>query len=604
MKALRYLIPLLVLPLFLTQCEPKVDPVGPDEPKEQESETHTLTFVLPTYGEGASTDLKTSWQAGDVIVVHGEYAAQQVSVTLSASDISADGKSATKTVEGLYPYKRDDCTSTMYASYPGDKVDNLKHCFFYSKFSTTATQLLAACNDGDTFRFQDVCGVLTFEPGDEYESYTIVGTKKEPLGYEFLQVKITDNEQNFTQYTGSPLINLEGDIEGGVARIFIPDGLSMAGAVIKLRKNGQFVSIYRHTSPIEIKRGEEFSLGDISEGIEPYDDPFSADILDLDADGNANCYVVTAPGTYKFKAVYGNNSVSFIEGVEDAGVVWETWNNGEEVTAGSIIKSVSYAEDYMIFHTADEFRPGNALIAAKDGDGKILWSWHIWVPETAIGTVSGIFSTDCMDRNLGALVVAEAGSAPVVPEAFGMMYQWGRKDPYPASKAISSSSPATLAGTQVEKAPARISLAESIANPTLMGHTDNGDWVDPSDAALWSDDAKTIYDPCPPGYRVPTSSSNNFWGDISTMAGWSFDKTNGWLTTGSPASVFPLCGYRDDYSVESIAHAYDRGLYWSSATGSETKPGVARGEDIRPGSSISFKETPKSRSGCVRCVKE
>ena len=95
----------------------------PEEVKPAEPKTKTLTFVLPA----KSVSGKVKWEAGDKIIVHGEYAAQQVTVTLAAEDISEDGKTATQKVENLYPYERDDVASTLYAAYPADAVDNLKH---------------------------------------------------------------------------------------------------------------------------------------------------------------------------------------------------------------------------------------------------------------------------------------------------------------------------------------------------------------------------------------------------------------------------------------------------------------------------------------------
>ena len=60
----------------------------------------SLSYVLPEGGE------KTAWVAGDQIVVHVEYAEDKVTVTLAASDISSDGKTASLTVDGLVPYVR------------------------------------------------------------------------------------------------------------------------------------------------------------------------------------------------------------------------------------------------------------------------------------------------------------------------------------------------------------------------------------------------------------------------------------------------------------------------------------------------------------------
>lgn len=600
MKAFYKIFSISAAALLMCCCTEPIDVPEPG-PVEQQPETRTLTFVLSA-GEGTPEGFKTVWEAGDRIVVHGEYAKNQVVVELAASDISADGKSATKTVENLYPYEREDCHSSLYASYPAEAVDNLTHCFFYSKFSTTNAQLLAACNDGDTFNFEDVCGALCFNAGD-YDSYSIVGKKKETLGYSFLQVKLTDNDKDFLQYRGEPVITLEGDLSDGEAMIFLPDGITAEGCTIKFKKDGKPVAIYKGSESFEIVRGAICDWGDISDGIEPYDDPFSADVLDLDANGNANCYILTAPGKFKFKAVKGNSATSFFEDPAEVSVLWECVGDAEEFEGGKMLKSVSFAEDYIIINTPDVLVPGNVIIALKDSENNIIWSWHLWIPATAISNIGGIFSTDCMDRNLGALIVCTPTTdANIDPKSYGMNYQWGRKDPYPSAKAVKSSSVAYTVGAEFVVASGQISLEQSIANPTLLGHTDNGNWLNNEDNTLWADDAKTIYDPCPPGYRVPSSNSCLFWGDLSAKTGWNFDKTNGWFVVGDPVGVFPLGGYRDDYSVGSMAHAYDRGLYWSAAASS--KAGYGRGEDCRPGSSISYKDVPKARAGHVRCVVE
>ena len=111
-------IAILCILALAASCSQK--PVTPEPvTPEVKPETRTLTFVLPEIvleeGEEAPAAMKTAWVAGDQIVVHGEYAKNQVTVTLAAGDISADGKSATVTVDNLYPYKREDCTSTLTA---------------------------------------------------------------------------------------------------------------------------------------------------------------------------------------------------------------------------------------------------------------------------------------------------------------------------------------------------------------------------------------------------------------------------------------------------------------------------------------------------------
>ena len=597
----------VLLPLFSCHEDP-VDPVNPD-PVGPEPESRTLTFVLPDYPADASipASLKQAWTAGDQIVVHGEYAKDQVVVTLSAGDISGDGKTATVKVDGLYPYQREDCSSTLYASYPASVVDNLKHCFFYSKFSTTQQQILAACNNGDTFQFRHILGILLMTVGEGLGGYTISTPKKDALGYEFLQVKITDSEQYYKQYVGNPILQMDGTVNGNRILVFLPDETTFpAGFVVKFKEGDDYTKIFKYTEPLEITRGDIVDLGDISAEIQHYDNPFSADVKDLDTVGNANCYVITEPGSYKFKAVYGNEPTNYLQDVDSAEILWETWNDLSEVTPNSVLASASFAEDFIILRTPDTLHPGNALVVAKDAGGKILWSWHIWVPATAIRTANfgGIMGVDLMDRNLGALVATAATDAQVDPTSYGMMYQWGRKDPFTAAGAYKSSSPATYAGVPETLAPGQITLEESIADPRLLGHINNGDWCLVANNEFWADAEKTIYDPCPPGYRVPKkATANPFWtSDLTAQAGWGVNLSAGWLKLGSPdASVFPIAGYRDDYGVDGLAKVGVRTLYWTSQASDDAK---GPGADLRSDKAYTFGSAPKARLGSVRCTVE
>jgi len=597
----------VLLPLF--SCGGNVDPVDPVDPEGPQPETRTLTFVLPDYPMDGSVpaSLKQSWTAGDQIVVHGEWAKNQVVVTLGAGDISGDGKSATVKVDGLYPYQREDCSSTLYASYPASVVDNLKHCFFYSKFSTTSQQIMAACNNGDTFQFQNIVGILTMTVDGDLGGYTVSTPKKDALGYEFLQVKITDSEQLYKQYVGNPLLQVDGTVKGNEILMFLPDGTTFpAGFVIKFKEGDDYTKIFRYTEPVEITRGEVVDLGNITAGIQHYDNPFSADVKDLDTVGNANCYVINEPGSYKFKAVYGNEPTNYLQDVADAVILWETWNDASEVTPNSVLASASFAEDFIILRTPETPHPGNALVAARDESGKILWSWHIWIPATPIVTANfgGIMGVDLMDRNLGALVATAATDEQIDPTSYGLMYQWGRKDPFTAADAFKSSSPATYAGVPEEMAPGQILLEDAIANPRLLGHINNGDWCLVANNEFWADAEKTIYDPCPPGYRVPKkATANPFWtSDLTTQAGWGVNLTAGWLKLGSPdASVFPIAGYRDDYSVNGLSKVGVRTLYWTSQASDDAK---GPGADLRSDKAYTFGSAPKARLGSVRCTVE
>ena len=326
----------------------------------------------------------------------------------------------------------------------------------------------------------------------------------------------------------------------------------------------------------------------------------------LSKKGAANSYIVTEAGEYKFWAVKGNSGQEVNPATVE--VLWETWNNSEEVTANSVIASVKIEGSYVVFSTPETLKPGNAVIAAKDAAGVILWSWHIWVPATEIKTIeNGIYSAPMMDRNLGALVTATADDAITV-ESFGLTYQWGRKDPFVGAGVMGEDSNATVAGVALSVTDgdgtadeSKITLEQSIQNPTLLGHTQNKGWLLEVDNKLWQNEVKTMYDPCPPGYRVPARDKEQPFhsDDLTAVPGWA-EATN-WFTLGNPAAVFPFAGYRDDYSPKKVCHTYDRAVYWTAYASAEDG-GTAYYVNVRKGSAHKLAEAGKSRAGSVRCV--
>lgn len=146
---------------------------------------------------------------------------------------------------------------------------------------------------------------------------------------------------------------------------------------------------------------------------------------DLSAAGCANSYLVHGAGAYSFDATVMGNGVSTEPfaatklSPSSAALLWQD--------APALLSDVRLEEGRVHF-TAGEGQ-GNALIAVRDADGRILWSWHIWVtdydPSSQAPKLNGL---SWMTRNLGALSddYDETGSAK------GFVYQWGRKDPFPS----------------------------------------------------------------------------------------------------------------------------------------------------------------------------
>ena len=328
--------------------------------------------------------------------------------------------------------------------------------------------------------------------------------------------------------------------------------------------------------------------------------------VNLSKDGTANSYIVTAAGDYKFKAVKGNTEES-VGAVASAEILWETWNDAVEVTPNSLVASVGVDGDFIVFSTPSEFHAGNALIAAKDAEGTILWSWHIWMPETAIELVNeaNYSVKTAMDRNLGALVATPAG-APAPVASFGLLYEWGRKDPFPGLGVASGAGAATVAGS-VSAQEGPMSVEDAVKNPTVYVYKAGADWAaDGTDtASLWGETTKTAYDPCPVGYMLPQrNKSCAFWSGTKWTEStdpFTLDEANGSFSVG--ALVFPIAGYVDD-GGEGQKKAGARTIVWSGRWDSGTVNGYGLYGYIDSGVAFRNQGNVRSRGGSVRCVTE
>lgn len=225
----------------------------------------------------------------------------------------------------------------------------------------------------------------------------------------------------------------------------------------------------------------------------------------------ANCYIIDGCGKFKLPLAYGNailngstNSKSYTEQVEPktnatyevffnykdekishpyilddvgvsiddvtASVVWMDETNLIDITSLKILKD---DKGYIAFEVDPEaVKPGNVVIAVKDGSGTIMWSWHIWlttlpmqisdavslevtknstnykfgmarahlgrrVAEDDInntGTKSYTFRA--VQNETGKVIaqrnIQQSGGTTSIPTS-SIYYQFGRKDPVPAA---------------------------------------------------------------------------------------------------------------------------------------------------------------------------
>ena len=319
-----------------------------------------------------------------------------------------------------------------------------------------------------------------------------------------------------------------------------------------------------------------------NEDVERYQDlaPYNNKINDYEY---SNCYVVTADDI--LSAEYGNYSGFFfrpyVPGRGGRGdIAGDPYDANSVLDIHSVrlllqdaeqpIEHVELVQGIIRFKlnsktTASNVKLGNAIIAAYDIDNNIIWTWHIWVCDSLKDVT--INNITFLDRNLGA-VWAPTSSNPVnnadeALKTYGLYYQWGRKDPSAGPMSYNydivdmrTSTYYAFDGvrddvsllTMVGRAP---TIADGVANPTVIlapcdvGDEYSNDWLFIKNDDLWGyvSGKKTIYDPCPYGYKVPTDEIYNV---LSTFNNNNFTEWGAVYNRGGVYAYFPYAGWKGD----------------------------------------------------------
>lgn len=299
----------------------------------------------------------------------------------------------------------------------------------------------------------------------------------------------------------------------------------------------------------------------------------------------ANCYVVNSPGYYSLPLVYGNaiknsatNTSAYVAGISGKYVLTQFVNHlGKPITnpyiannsgcvpskaelvwqdALSLVSDIQYHPDNgNISFKVDRatIKQGNAVIAIKDENDQILWSWHIWVTDERINETIEVtnmqgrrykfmrvnlgwcdgYKIDYAERSCivkftnGGLrpdqeITIKQDAMLVSTDINTPYYQWGRKDPFRPSDGLKNINKiwydkdgiSSMADHESEKFATNTDFIKSgILKPDVM----NTNTV-PLYYNLWSarnstttnnDNAvvKTVYDPSPVGFKLPASNA-------------------------------------------------------------------------------------------------
>ena len=259
----------------------------------------------------------------------------------------------------------------------------------------------------------------------------------------------------------------------------------------------------------------------------------------------------------------------------------------------------------------DKIKTGNAVIAATK-DGVVVWSWHLWFTEANVLKTTKVTNFQKKDyhftnENLGwkytkwetttysaprkvkvkirqleknggnykesTITITQNNGA--LRECYSTLYQFGRKDAFPGTDD-------NLEGTFTENGGKNMSIQNSIQHPGTFYawdrtmHNQCNLWSMNNTTIGYNDNAvvKTIYDPCPAGFKMP--ASNAFTGftttGINTETESQFNINGGWdfgfhfnnkISSPDATVYFPASGVRSNENG-SLNNVDRHGYYWSA----------------------------------------
>ncbi len=250
---------------------------------------------------------------------------------------------------------------------------------------------------------------------------------------------------------------------------------------------------------------------------------------------------------------------------------------------------------------------GNCVVGLYNSSKEIIWSFHIWSPgwDPTSDNTRSYNGYTVMGASLGAMTAYTAGSSATLANACGMYYQWGRKDPLGRSGGGNSltSMTAVQSGIVPSTASAGIiaansgtigsatsvadHIAYSIKNPHMFitnggnsyawfstyttytetnAEWDNKLWGTTYTGSAYTEIGKTIFDPCPAGWKVATTGQ--VFNGLTASSGTTHVANKGrdisaTLSGTSVTDFIAYSGFRK-YSSGAVDSVASTGYYWSS----------------------------------------
>jgi uncharacterized protein (TIGR02145 family) len=159
---------------------------------------------------------------------------------------------------------------------------------------------------------------------------------------------------------------------------------------------------------------------------------------------------------------------------------------------------------------------------------------------------------------------------------YGKLYQWGRKYGQGYYSSNTSQNDAATPESETSEGPVTLDDGQSESNKNIF-FENSKDWLSTKNNGLWNSGTeaspvKTVYDPCPTGWRVPTKAELSAL--CANYSSWETNTANNqsgfWLsgatsyTQGIPQVFFSAAGYNHYDPYAPPQGRGNQGGYWSS----------------------------------------
>ena len=552
--------------------------------------------VLFTDGSKITVPLKGSWKAGTTRTYKLSEKNSTWNYTITATDPNAVAYNATQANYKIESYRQVNGTKQPVAwKVVGYSVDG------GTTWTTTKPSWLKGLSkeQGNGGTAAEVCTAtlgtdivdLAAQRNKELQNATPLGTESAPY--------------NLSNSTGAAAVQNTANCYVISAPGYYMLPLVYGNAI----KNGQTnTSAYKSTAPnTPLEFGSPKKVTDV--------------ILHNFVDHNSQ--KITDPWIEKTNGKANN-------GVNGAEVTWSDENNLVTLPGSPIYRDAS-GNAYVKFEVKKEnLKSGNAVISVKKGS-TILWSWHLWfAPKTALDEIpvtnaqnkvykftneplgwkptkwiATSYSTPRtvkikVEQTIANNGTKQFGEITIIQDAYierrGTVtyYQWGRNNAFPGTDA-------TLPQGSIVKGNDQIHMNNKIQQPNYFFTTKFlGGIIDPYDGLtkfhyfynLWSmnnnrrgdknaanniEVVKTIYDPCPVGFNVPTNGAfSGFTTNGQNEGPMNVNGTNVkatyelnsghifWTNSSKTETIyFPATGFRNA-TDDKINEANSFGDYWSA----------------------------------------